>query len=227
MSERTVSRYLRGRPTTRSQTWRTFLANTFGTQTFISPMMFEDADDEETRVDASDEAPRPAQSIDMSRQSIHGRTRDLAHSRRPSTIGIGLAQRHPRTGARMSNCRDPPRDLHRGQPRGVCIGLSCLMRINLTSHRNRRQCEEISRTHARLLQLQLPLDEQSCRQRLRTPDTFVQSATGCLRDLHDLILANHSHAAVNTTLNIYTQGLDGSVRAAVEAVGGELFTIVH
>jgi len=159
-SERTVSRHLRGHPTTRSQTWRTFLANTFGTQTFISPMMFEDADDEETRVDASDEAPRPAQSIDVSRQSIHGRTRDLAHSRRPSTLGIGLAQRHPRTGARMSNCRDPPRDLHRGQPRGVCIGLFCLMRINLTSHRNRRQCEEISRTHARLLQLQLPLDDE-------------------------------------------------------------------
>jgi homeodomain-containing protein len=179
ISERTVSRYLRGRQTTRSQTWRTFLANTFGTQTFISPMMFEDADDEETRVDASDEAPRPAQSIDVSRQSIHGRTIDLAHSRRPSTIGIGLAQRHPRKGARTSNCRDPPRDLHRGQPRGVCIGLFCLMRINLTSHRNPRQCEEISRTHPRLLQLQLPLDEQSCRQRLRTPDKFVQSATGC------------------------------------------------
>jgi site-specific recombinase XerD len=35
------------------------------------------------------------------------------------------------------------------------------------------------------------------------------------------------HAAVDTTLNIYTQVLDGSVRAAVEAVGGELFTIVH
>jgi hypothetical protein len=32
------------------------------------------------------------------------------------------------------------------------------------------------------------------------------------------------HAAVDTTLNIYTQVLDGSVRAAV---GGELFTIVH
>src|SRR5262249_27250685 len=43
ISERTVSRYLRGRPTTRSQTWRTFLANTFGSQTFISPVMFEGA----------------------------------------------------------------------------------------------------------------------------------------------------------------------------------------
>jgi hypothetical protein len=35
------------------------------------------------------------------------------------------------------------------------------------------------------------------------------------------------HASVDTTLNVYTQVLDGSVRAAVEPVGSELFTIVH
>lgn len=35
------------------------------------------------------------------------------------------------------------------------------------------------------------------------------------------------HASVDTTLNVYTQVLDGSVREAVEKVGGELFTIVH
>jgi integrase len=35
------------------------------------------------------------------------------------------------------------------------------------------------------------------------------------------------HANVDTTLNVYTQVLDGSLRAAVETVGGELFTIVH
>jgi hypothetical protein len=32
---------------------------------------------------------------------------------------------------------------------------------------------------------------------------------------------------VDTTLNMYTQVLDGAVRDAVEKVGGELFTIVH
>jgi len=32
------------------------------------------------------------------------------------------------------------------------------------------------------------------------------------------------HANVNTTLNVYTQVLDGSLRAAVDKVGGELFT---
>src|SRR5207344_2987766 len=70
ISERTVSRYLRGRPTTRSQTWRTFLSNTFGSQTFVSPAVFADADDEETLLDASDMPLRLAQSIDVSRPSI-------------------------------------------------------------------------------------------------------------------------------------------------------------
>jgi len=35
------------------------------------------------------------------------------------------------------------------------------------------------------------------------------------------------HANVDTTLNVYTQVLDGALRAAVDKVGGELFTIVH
>ena len=35
------------------------------------------------------------------------------------------------------------------------------------------------------------------------------------------------HANVDTTLNVYTQVLDGSVRDAVERIGGELFMIVH
>ena len=35
------------------------------------------------------------------------------------------------------------------------------------------------------------------------------------------------HANVDTTLNVYTQVLDGAMRAAVDKVGGELFTIVH
>jgi hypothetical protein len=39
--------------------------------------------------------------------------------------------------------------------------------------------------------------------------------------------AMHSHANVDTTLNVYTQVLDASVRAAVAKVGDELFTIVH
>jgi hypothetical protein len=35
------------------------------------------------------------------------------------------------------------------------------------------------------------------------------------------------HANVDTTLNVYTQVLDGSARAAADRIGSELFTIVH
>ena len=35
------------------------------------------------------------------------------------------------------------------------------------------------------------------------------------------------HAIVDTTLNVYTQVLDGSLREAVDKVGGQLITIVH
>ena len=35
------------------------------------------------------------------------------------------------------------------------------------------------------------------------------------------------HANVDTTLNVYTQVLDRSLREAVDKVGGELITIVH
>jgi hypothetical protein len=138
ISERSVSRYLRGRPTTRSQTWRTFLSNTFGSQTFVSPVMFADADDEETLADASDVPLRLAQSIDVSRPSIHGPTVDPARSRRLSTLGISLAQCHSRTGARMSNGRDPPRDLRCGQPRGVLRQSFCGRAA--TCLRDGRQC---------------------------------------------------------------------------------------
>jgi len=59
ISERTVSRYLRGRPPTRSQTWRTFFANHFGDRTFISPVMFADASGADIVVDTSDVSFRP------------------------------------------------------------------------------------------------------------------------------------------------------------------------
>jgi hypothetical protein len=35
------------------------------------------------------------------------------------------------------------------------------------------------------------------------------------------------HAKVDTTLNVYTQVIDGALRAAVDRLGSELFTIVH
>ena len=38
VSERTVSRYLQGRPMARSQTWRTFFANHLGDLAFMAPV---------------------------------------------------------------------------------------------------------------------------------------------------------------------------------------------
>jgi hypothetical protein len=35
------------------------------------------------------------------------------------------------------------------------------------------------------------------------------------------------HTKVDTTLNVYTQVVDGALRTAVDKVGSELFTIVH
>ena len=35
------------------------------------------------------------------------------------------------------------------------------------------------------------------------------------------------HAKVDTTLNVYTQVIDGSLRRAADTVGSELFAIVH
>jgi hypothetical protein len=87
ISERTVSRYLRGRPTTRSQTWRTFFANHLGGQTLISPMKFADAHEEDIVVDPCDLSFRPAPSIDASRASIHRPSVDWGRPLQPSSVG--------------------------------------------------------------------------------------------------------------------------------------------
>jgi hypothetical protein len=92
ISERTVSRYLRGRPTTRSQTWGTFFANHLGGQTFISPVMFADADDEDIVVDDSDLSFHRVPSIDASCASIHGPIVDWGCSLQPRPSECVLAK---------------------------------------------------------------------------------------------------------------------------------------
>src|SRR5262245_59728725 len=110
ISERTVSRYLSDRPTTRSQTWRTFVANHCGGQTF-SPMMFAGSGDAVIAVDASDASFRPVRSIDAS--SIDGPNVDWERPIQPASLGVRLAQHHlqARTRVRQSGGRDPPRHL--------------------------------------------------------------------------------------------------------------------
>ena len=107
ISERTVSRYLLGRPTTRSQTWRTFFANHLGGQTFISPVMVADAHDEDVVVDASALSFRPAPSIDASCASIHG----------PIVNWGGVAPALvPRRGPRPTSLSEPYRSAQEQRP---------------------------------------------------------------------------------------------------------------
>jgi hypothetical protein len=110
ISERTVSRYLHGRPTTRSQTWRTFFANHLGGQTSLSPVMFAVAHDEDIVADPSDLSVRPAASIDASCASIHRTSVDWERSLQPSSLGVRLGENHFRddTGMPKSSGRDPP-----------------------------------------------------------------------------------------------------------------------
>jgi hypothetical protein len=120
VSERTVSRYLRGRPTTRSQTWRTFLANHVGGQTFISPpVIFAHAHDQDIIVDASDSSLCPAPSIDSSYAAVHGSSVDRERSLPPFFgLGSGQNQLQDHTGARNSSGRGPPLHLPLQSPRG-------------------------------------------------------------------------------------------------------------
>ena len=149
ISERTVSRYLRGRPTTRSQTWRTFFANHFGGQTLISPVMFADAEDDDSIVDASDVSLRPAPSIDGSCASIHGPTAAWWRSRRRSSLGVSLSQHHlqDRAGARKSSGRDPPWASVTTSLTAFCAAFFRARRLCV---RDRRQCEINLAARARL-----------------------------------------------------------------------------
>ena len=111
ISERTVSRYLRGRPPTRSQTWRTFFANHLGGPTVTSPVTFADARDDDVVVDSPDVSSRPTplstkESCASTRRAIVDRGRSI----QPTFLGMGLRHDHlqDRTGARKSTGRGPP-----------------------------------------------------------------------------------------------------------------------
>jgi integrase len=61
--------------------------------------------------------------------------------------------------------------------------------------------------------------------------TFRRTYSSWSHDRHDrgvpgkVVAQLMGHANVDTTLNVYTQVLDGSLREAVDKVGGELFTM--
>ena len=104
ISERTVSRYLRDRPTTRSQTWRIFVANHFGDRTFRSPVMFSDARGHDVAVDASDRSSRQTPlAIDGSAPPFLGRVSIgvvRSNTRLVACVSPSSSERHRRTKER-------------------------------------------------------------------------------------------------------------------------------
>jgi len=133
ISERTVSRYLRGRPPTWSQTWRTFFANRVGDRTFISPVIFADASGDDIVVDAFDVSFRPAQlSINGSCVSAQWAV-DYGLPFQSRFLGMPLRQDQlqDRPGACKSTGRDPPPHpwLQRWRPAAgsfrVCLQYLC------------------------------------------------------------------------------------------------------
>jgi hypothetical protein len=138
ISERTVSRYLRGRPTARSQTWRTFFVNHLGGQILISPVMFADAHEDEIVVDPGALSFRQASSIDASHASLRRPSVEWRCPLQPSSHGAGLGQNHLQDGteARKSSGRDPPR--HLPMPLGSRRGAGFLSRAANVSCDRRR-----------------------------------------------------------------------------------------
>jgi len=120
LCERTVSRYLSGRPRTRSQTWRTFFANHFGQTSIPLPVLVADADHEDIVADASEMSSCAAPSLDPSCARRHRLRIDRRRSLQLSSLDVRLGHYHVQdhTGAHKSAGRDPPTG-HRHQP---CVG---------------------------------------------------------------------------------------------------------
>jgi hypothetical protein len=110
VSERTVSRYLQGRPTARSQTWRTFFANHLGDVAFMPPVMSSSAPDDDV-VDASGLSCCPVRScFDGLAAANQSAVVDWLGSHRHACVGWRLVHDHggDRSSARNQTCRAPP-----------------------------------------------------------------------------------------------------------------------
>ena len=107
VSERTVSRYLPARRTTRSQTWRTFFANHVGNLAFTSTMMSSFA----TSHDDVDASFWPCRPVPLSCGSTPWAVVDWPASHQLASLGRCFAQHqlHRRTRTRFTSGTDSPR----------------------------------------------------------------------------------------------------------------------
>ncbi len=111
VSERTVSRYLQGRPTARSQTWRRFFANHLGALAFMPPVMSSSAPGNDDVKGASGWSCCPVRScVDGLSAANQSAVVDWPGSHRRTFLGWRLVQDHvcDRTSARNQTCRAPP-----------------------------------------------------------------------------------------------------------------------
>jgi hypothetical protein len=111
--ERTVSRYLRGRPRARSQTWRTFFANHLGDRALVSPVMSLSVPGDDDLIDAGLSFRPVPLSLDGLCATNQWTVVDWPGSRRHALLGRRLAQDHVHdpTGARDRTGRGPLRRL--------------------------------------------------------------------------------------------------------------------
>jgi hypothetical protein len=111
VSERTVSRYLRGRPRTPSQTWYTFLANHLGQVPLISELLSPYASGDDV-VDAFARTCHSTPSSDWLCASRKCSLVDWPAPVRRTCLGCHFTQDHvrDRTGMRRSTGRAPPRN---------------------------------------------------------------------------------------------------------------------
>lgn len=124
VSERTVSRYLRGRRTAPSQTWRTFFANHFGQLAFISPVASSYAVADPDVIDTSRLPFRPDPlTHDEAFASTQWASVDWPRSLRNTSPGLSITHGHlhDREGTRNSAGRDPP-PYARAHARGTACG---------------------------------------------------------------------------------------------------------
>ena len=122
VSERTVSRYLQGRPTARSQTWRTFFANHLGDLAFLPPVMASSAPDDDDVVDASGFSCHPVPlSLDGVCAANPRVVVDWSGSRRRSFLAWRLTADHVHgpTGARNAPAATRRSICDRNWPHGV------------------------------------------------------------------------------------------------------------
>jgi hypothetical protein len=159
VSERTVSRYLQGRPTARSQTWRTFFANHLGDLAFMPPVMSSSAPGDDDVVDASGVSFHP-EPLSVNGRSSIGLCRVgllvLAGVSPTTTFTAVQAREHAPAGTRRGICDC-------SWPHGVQAEVlrPCQHRASATDNRVRPFRSPVARSRSAVLSLCLCAIESS------------------------------------------------------------------